>query len=192
MLWSDQATRAYGSFSARGGASGGHGGFIETSGGWIDIRPAKIDASASAGAPGTWLLDPYDLLITDDTATSGVSPAPFTSRTDASAPGARIATADIRNALNAGNSVVITTGNSGTQAGNLTMRDANLSVAPPVAVGLTLQAARDLRMTRSTIVSSGAPLSLRFEAVGRGRVGSGSAPPIRPRTSRSRPMAVTC
>jgi hypothetical protein len=46
ILWSDQATRAYGSLSARGGPNGGNGGFIETSGGWLDARPSKLDLSA--------------------------------------------------------------------------------------------------------------------------------------------------
>ena len=40
ILWSDQATRAFGSLSARGGPDGGNGGFVETSGGWLDARPA--------------------------------------------------------------------------------------------------------------------------------------------------------
>src|SRR5450756_2070568 len=32
IVWADEATRAYGTISARGGAQGGNGGFIETSG----------------------------------------------------------------------------------------------------------------------------------------------------------------
>ena len=63
ILWSDQATRAYGSLSARGGADGGNGGFVETSGGWLDARPARIDTSAPRGTTGTWLLDPYNIVI---------------------------------------------------------------------------------------------------------------------------------
>ncbi|HEX7384806.1 MAG TPA: filamentous hemagglutinin N-terminal domain-containing protein, partial [Burkholderiaceae bacterium] len=46
ILWSDQATRAFGSLSARGGPQGGDGGFIETSGGWLDARPVRVDVSA--------------------------------------------------------------------------------------------------------------------------------------------------
>ena len=53
MLWSDQATRAYGSLSARGGPDGGNGGFIETSGGWLDARPSKLDLSAPKGTAGS-------------------------------------------------------------------------------------------------------------------------------------------
>ncbi|MEN9626968.1 MAG: hypothetical protein RJA10_194, partial [Pseudomonadota bacterium] len=41
VLWSDKATRAYGTLSARGGAQGGDGGLIETSGGWLDARPVS-------------------------------------------------------------------------------------------------------------------------------------------------------
>ena len=44
VLWSDHATRAYGSLSARGGALGGDGGFIETSGGWLDAQPPTAAA----------------------------------------------------------------------------------------------------------------------------------------------------
>ena len=176
VLWSDQATRAYGSFSARGGSGGGNGGLIETSGGWIDVRPAKIDATAGNGLAGSWLLDPYNLLITDDATTNGVQPAPFNGSADASATGATIATADIRNALNAGTSVVITTGGSGNEAGNITVRDANLAVAPATAVGADAEAARDIRMLRTTISSSNAPLALTLQGglSGQGAVGIGS------------------
>ena len=37
VLWSNDSTRAYGSISARGGAQGGDGGLIETSGHWLDV-----------------------------------------------------------------------------------------------------------------------------------------------------------
>ena len=121
ILWSDQATRAYGSFTAKGGALGGNGGFIETSGGWIDVRPAKIDATASLGKAGTWLLDPWNLLITGPVDTLNVSPFPFTTFTNAVGSGAQICASDIVTALNAGNSVVITTGTTGTEAGDITV-----------------------------------------------------------------------
>ena len=65
ILWSDEATRAFGSLSARGGPLGGDGGFIETSGGWLDARPAMVDTSAPLGRNGSWLLDPYNIRITD-------------------------------------------------------------------------------------------------------------------------------
>lgn len=51
-----------GLFFARGGASGGAGGFVETSGGWISVTQAP-DVSAPRGPNGTWLLDPHDIRI---------------------------------------------------------------------------------------------------------------------------------
>jgi filamentous hemagglutinin family protein len=60
-----------GSASARGGVLGGSGGMIETSGHTLSFAGSHIDAAASRGAAGTWLLDPDDLDI-DATAASSI------------------------------------------------------------------------------------------------------------------------
>jgi filamentous hemagglutinin family protein len=62
IAWGNDATRVYGRLSARGGARGGNGGFIETSGGYLDMR-GQADLFAPAGKGGTLLLDPTDLRI---------------------------------------------------------------------------------------------------------------------------------
>ena len=65
IIWSDDTTRAYGSISARGGALGGDGGFVETSGhNSLDARGIRVTAAAGLGGKaGKWLLDPVDLDI---------------------------------------------------------------------------------------------------------------------------------
>ncbi len=154
VLWSDAATRAYGSLSARGGARGGDGGFIETSGGTLDARPSAVHTDAPAGAAGHWLLDPNDILISDQVDTNGVSAGPaFTSLDD----NATVATATIAAALQGGNNVVVATGNGGAnaQAGDITMQDASLVVQLGSPVSLTLIAARSVHILNSTI-STGA------------------------------------
>ncbi|HZM47229.1 MAG TPA: hypothetical protein VFC14_20595, partial [Burkholderiales bacterium] len=63
IVWSDDATRAYGTISARGGKESGDGGFVEVSGrGWLDFH-ARVDTSAPKGRTGTLLLDPVDVCI---------------------------------------------------------------------------------------------------------------------------------
>src|SRR5471030_262618 len=75
IVWSDQATRAYGSISARGGAQGGDGGFVETSGAYLDVAGIKVSTAAAHGTLGRWLLDPDDITVTADGGSSleGVS-----------------------------------------------------------------------------------------------------------------------
>ena len=65
IVWADNTTRAYGSMSAQGGALGGDGGFVETSGhSWLDVRGVRVNAGANIGYAGAWLLDPnYDITI---------------------------------------------------------------------------------------------------------------------------------
>ncbi|MGE5492081.1 MAG: caspase family protein [Actinomycetota bacterium] len=57
VLWSEQNTDFKGSIFARGGASGGNGGQVETSGHSLQIG-GTVDTRAPKGAMGFWLLDP--------------------------------------------------------------------------------------------------------------------------------------
>jgi len=167
VLWSDQATRAYGSFSARGGLLGGNGGALETSGGWLDARPTALNLSAGKGQAGMWLLDPNNITINDAGPDQNVGTGPvFTSTNDASV----IATATIIAALNAGNSVTISTGTSGSnsQAGDILMDGAHLNAGPNAAVSLNLNAHRDIVVRNSTIASAAQSLSLVFSSAGSG------------------------
>ena len=66
VLWSDGATAAFGGISARG-ANGGNGGLVETSGHALDIGGIRVDAGAGKGGRlGTWLLDPYNIVVAAD------------------------------------------------------------------------------------------------------------------------------
>ncbi|BBU69766.1 autotransporter-associated beta strand repeat-containing protein [Fluviibacter phosphoraccumulans] len=77
VLWSDihnanSWTNVYGSIYAKGGANGGDGGKIETSGRAMALAGAMIDAGSVAGKAGLWLIDPYDYNI-DSSAASTIS-----------------------------------------------------------------------------------------------------------------------
>ena len=67
-VWSDGGTSFAGSISAKGGAQGGNGGQVETSGHTLGVAAsAKVDTSAPLGLTGDWLLDPDTLYITSGT-----------------------------------------------------------------------------------------------------------------------------
>ena len=160
ILWSDKSTRAFGSLSVRGGVLGGDGGFIETSGGWLDARPAKVDTAAPRGRSGTWLLDPYDITISDVASNTGFDPN-FT----ANASGSSINSATIASALASGNVTISTGGaNGGVEAGHITLNAANISVGVAAARSLTLNADGAIEATDSSIQSTLGPLNVNFNA----------------------------
>lgn len=66
VVWADGLTQFYGNISARGGVQGGDGGFAEVSGKQHLVFNGHADLSAPQGALGTLLLDPENILITDD------------------------------------------------------------------------------------------------------------------------------
>jgi filamentous hemagglutinin family protein len=76
VLWSDGATRAYGSISAQG-AGKGNGGLVETSGHLLDVNGIAVNAAGgkagnNVGRSGSWLLDPYDIeVVGGGTASAG-------------------------------------------------------------------------------------------------------------------------
>ena len=174
VLWSKRATRVYGSLSARGGAQGGDGGFIETSGGWLDARPMSLRTDAAAGRAGQWLLDPDDVYITSgDHPDTGFGGGPvFTSSADPS----RLNTRTIEAALNAGSHVTVSTGQGGESEGNIAVVNAVLKPAPSSAVSLTLNAHHNITIDFSTLRSDGAPLTIHLNAnVGQGANGGAVA-----------------
>ncbi|HZV64545.1 MAG TPA: filamentous hemagglutinin N-terminal domain-containing protein, partial [Telluria sp.] len=65
IAWSDGITRVYGAISARGGANGGDGGLVETSGHVLDMQ-GSVDTRAPNGQAGMLLLDPTNIYIAND------------------------------------------------------------------------------------------------------------------------------
>ncbi|MBD1892994.1 CHAT domain-containing protein [Coleofasciculus sp. FACHB-SPT9] len=75
LVWADEVTAFYGNISARGGSSAGDGGFIEVSGKQNLIFDGTVDVSASNGNLGTLLLDPTNIIISNEPSTGGVNAA---------------------------------------------------------------------------------------------------------------------
>jgi filamentous hemagglutinin family protein len=66
VVWSDNDTSFGGSVSAKGGANGGDGGMVETSGHNLSVgASATVDTTAPKGETGDWLLDPTNIYIVD-------------------------------------------------------------------------------------------------------------------------------
>ncbi len=149
IVWADDATQAHGTISARGGAAGGNGGFVETSGHQLKIGDTfRIATDAPHGKAGVWLLDPYDFTI--------------------SSSGGDVTGATLSTALGL-NSVIIQTAagsasctgvvcGSGSSAGNGDIF-VNDNVAWSSGFGLTLSAYRNINVN-SVIAASGSSASL--------------------------------
>ena len=69
IAWGNASAQVYGSLSARGGALGGDGGFVETSGYHLAVDGIRVDTRARAGSgkTGVWMLDPYDIEVVQGT-----------------------------------------------------------------------------------------------------------------------------
>jgi hypothetical protein len=110
VVWSNQQTQMDGQISARGGASGGDGGFVETSShGLLDFE-GRVDLRAPRGTPGQLLLDPSDIMIQfGDTSADVTVPAtaPFT--ITATQPFSFLSTQTLESELLLGNVTVSTT-----------------------------------------------------------------------------------
>ncbi len=149
VLWSDvndaaSQTRVHGEVLATGGPEGGDGGRIETSGRWLDVAGSIGGASAPWGAAGLWLLDPYNVTITDAGANGSFSTSGGTDTWTPGGSGSAILNTDIESRLAAGTSVTITTGTAGGELGDVTI-DAPITKASGDAdVAFTVNAANTI------------------------------------------------
>ncbi|MBD2772789.1 filamentous hemagglutinin N-terminal domain-containing protein [Iningainema tapete] len=161
IVWGTESTRAYGSLSATGGIKAGNGGLIETSGGnFLDVAGIRINATATNGNGGTWLLDPRNVTLgyqsTSNGSFSDGNPNIFTPSGD----NAVVFIPDIQAQLNAGTNVTITTGSTGSQSGNITATGFEIIKTNTTPATLTLQAANDITLQNFEISSNNAPLNL--------------------------------
>ena len=110
VVWSDDATRYYGNISARGGAVGGNGGFVEVSGKrWLDYR-GLADTRAPKGLTGTLLLDPDEIVINNGVTSDGGFDGPFY---PSGGETSNIAWSDIVDQLVFSNAIISTSGSYG-------------------------------------------------------------------------------
>jgi filamentous hemagglutinin family protein len=170
VLWSDihnpiAFTRAQGAIFARGGANGGDGGQIETSGATLLTDGVTGSAASPKGRAGDWLFDPYNYTI-DASGASTIAGL---------LNGGTAVTIDAANASSSGLTGVNGTGNiainsaiSSTGAGALSLNaagtmaiDANLSVSG--GLNLTATGGIDLsaNLTSAGNINVNSPLRLK-------------------------------
>jgi filamentous hemagglutinin family protein len=156
IAWSDETTRVHGTLNATGGSQGGNGGFIETSGSWLDTAGIKVDASSPHGQGGEWLLDPYNISIVSDLVDVVAVSNPFASSSvwTATSNTSYIRNSAINTQLNNGTSITIYTGGaSGSEAGNITVAS-NISKTSGGDATLHLKADNSVIVSDNISISS--------------------------------------
>lgn len=118
VLWSEEATRFYGTITARGGETGGDGGFVEVSSrGFLDYR-GFTDTRAPFGNTGLLLLDPRNIRISTQ-ASDEIGAAPNFQSTGTDSV---LNVGDLLLALTASD-VTVTTGSGTAAPGNITVEN---------------------------------------------------------------------
>ncbi|HEX8610623.1 MAG TPA: filamentous hemagglutinin N-terminal domain-containing protein [Telluria sp.] len=143
VLWSDGATRAFGSISAQG--RGGKGGLVETSGHYLNVEGIRV----ATGARGTWLLDPFDITIG---ATGSEVLTDFDQFSDAPTSGPSYLNVAALNAAAPSDDIVI-------QATNDVLISEAITRTPGSAGSLSIQAGNNITVD-ADVSSAGRPMAL--------------------------------
>ncbi|MDC8770640.1 YDG domain-containing protein [Roseateles albus] len=177
VLWSDihnpnAVTRAQGSILAQGGAQGGKGGQVETSGYKLVVDGVRVSTAAPLGVAGDWLLDPYNITIGSSTSGTSYSPPDFTS-----AATSTILASDVSNALTSNNVTIQTGGTAGDGQGNGDITVAtNIAKTGATTTTLTLKAHNDIIVNGGVRISAtGGALNVTLNSDSDGIGGGGIA-----------------
>ena len=181
ILWSDDYTGFYGSISARGGAQGGNGGFVETSSHNNIQAFGAVAADAAHGSGGSWLVDPRDITIVDGgigvlSNVNNTQTAQYAFSITPTGNSAQISNAAIASYMSGTCltcTMSITTNGAGSQNGDITVAG-NIAITSGGAANLFLGAYRNIIINPGVSITGGFgnPLSVWLSAGANG--GSGS------------------
>lgn len=154
-IWSDihnkqSITNVSGILNARGGATSGNGGRIETSGYVLGTTGIRVDASATSGLSGEWLLDPFNINIGPSggtTTATELTANPIFFPTNATNLNASV----ISSALNSGTQVVISTGSGPVSDGGDINILAGTEISGSTTSSLSLHANRHINIASANI-----------------------------------------
>lgn len=127
VVWANEKTTFDGNISARGGAQGGNGGFVETSGKNVLRATGNVDAGASKGKAGTWLLDPNNISIDAVGSSTNIDNTTDTKVFSTTDDSAVVSNISLGAALTGGTIIKVQAGSAGVsnaQAGNITVNSA--------------------------------------------------------------------
>ncbi|MFM9883476.1 MAG: filamentous hemagglutinin N-terminal domain-containing protein [Burkholderiales bacterium] len=183
IVWGTDSARVHGTLSARGGAQGGNGGLVETSGKHLDVAGARVNVSAAKGKGGEWLLDPVNVTIVGGDAPEAEGVATFATDVVLGGGNSLVFSGTINNALNNGSNVTITTVAPDTVGnGDIRLQGACDCTYPAAAIAksdggastLTLRADRHITMEPGASIvntSPNAPLNVVFNSNATGGAG---------------------
>jgi hypothetical protein len=152
VLWSDiyhaqSVTQVAGTLLAQGGANGGNGGRIETSGHQLDLSGIRVATTAPHGNNGLWLIDPWNVIISNALPSGTAYANPYFPSVDSV-----ISASSINAALQAGNNVTITTGTIGASLGDISVNSPMTSTSTAT---LSLQAAHAIYINQTINLANG-------------------------------------
>nr|WP_256735643.1 filamentous hemagglutinin N-terminal domain-containing protein [Pseudomonas sp. dw_612] len=144
VLWSLDSTQFHGGISVKGAGIQGRGGLVETSGHALEVT-GIVDLSAVSGNGGTWLIDPFNINITQGASSGATSTSPFTSSGAASS---NLSSATLNASLSEGANILVCTSSVGGTSGDINVLSNVRAVGNAT---LTLQAHRNIVMTNTSI-----------------------------------------
>lgn len=153
IVWADGDTQFAGRISARGGAHGGNGGLVETSGKDTLGFKGLVDTTAAKGKTGTLWLDPTSITISNAADGADISAGPTFSGTAATS---NLNVTTLQTALASNNVVVDTTSAAG--------GDGDITVSNDVTWGgihsLTLKADRNVNVNAAIAATENGDINL--------------------------------
>lgn len=148
VLMAENQTWSSGRLSAKGGALGGNGGFVETSAkNVLEVGRTRVDTSAALGSFGQWLLDPTNITIQHGAVTGAAFPGGALS--NGGGASSTISDTDINTNL-ATTNVTISTASGGGGAGTIVL---NGSADSGGAVSIVGSNGRDLSLIANAGIS---------------------------------------